>query len=406
MLRKTHVAPFVSERTGAIEVDFLEDPEGRAAAFAERLLALTRRLEGRPRGTVVEALRRQESRVRDARRLAGLAKSLLDRCRFRAPQGAGRAPEVRRALFAARGAAWPPTPADRELPYRRAAEATGLRVRDVERLLYADRPDARVLAWVPPLDGAGLVGRYNLDLARGVLLDATRAVVSARGGWRDLFRAVKLARLMYRIEPAGGGRYRVELTGPAAAFVARRDRYGARFARVVPALARVPSWRLEADVLRGDRTVPYRLDGSAPIAAGPAGDPYDSAWERSLAKEFAERIGAGLEGWTLLREATPVPLGDELFLPDFTLRHADGREALIEVVGYWTPEYLEAKLRKVAAAGLANLVLVVYRGLAAGAAGEEVAAAVEAAAAGPVLWFVRKPRIGPVLEAAERVGQR
>lgn len=256
---------------------------------------------------------------------------------------------------------------------------------------------------MPPLDGAALVARYNLDLARGVLLDATRVVVAADGGWRDLFRAVKLARLMYRIEPAGGARYRIELTGPAAAYVTRRDRYGARFARVVPALARAPGWRLDAEVLRGGRPVAYRLDGNAPIAAGPGGGRYDSAWERSLAGEFASKLGEERAGWSLHREATPVPLGDELFLPDFTLRHEDGREALVEIVGYWTPEYLAEKLRKVAAAGLANLVLVVYRGLAAGPAGAEVTAAVEAAARGPVLWFARKPRIGPVMEAAERV---
>jgi len=39
------------------------------------------------------------------------------------------------------------------------------------------------------------------------------------------------------------------------------------------------------------------------------------------------------------------------------LRHADVREALVETVGFWTPEYLEAKARKIATAGLASLTL-------------------------------------------------
>lgn len=401
VLRKTHVEPFLRERSGAIEVDFLVDPDGRAAALAGRLLALARRLEGRSRATVIEALRRQERRVRDTRRLAGLSKSLLDRCRFRPPEGADRAPEIRAALFDARGEAWPPSPVDRDAPYRVAAGATGLEVKDVERLLYADRPDARVLTWVPPLSGSDLLDRYNLDLARGVLLDATRVVVSAGGGWRDLFRAVKLARLMYRLESAGSGRYRVELTGPAAAYVTRRERYGARFARVVPALARAPGWRLDAEILRDGRPLAYRLDGSAPIASAPPGRAHDSAWERSLAGEFESKLGAERDGWTLHREATPVAIGAELFLPDFTFRHADGREALVEIVGFWTPGYLEEKLRKVAAAGLENLVLVVYRGLAAGDVEERIGEA----SGGEVLWFVRKPVIGPVMEAVERVAR-
>lgn len=93
--------------------------------------------------------------------------------------------------------------------------------------------------------------------------------------------------------------------------------------------------------------------------------------------------------------------GAALFLPDFTFRHSDGREALVEIVGFWTPEYLDEKLRKVAAAGLENLVLIVYRALAAG----DVEERVREAAAGEVLWFVRKPVIGPLLEAVERVAR-
>jgi predicted nuclease of restriction endonuclease-like RecB superfamily len=401
VLRRTHIEPFLRERDGAIEVEFLEDPDGRVAAFLDRLCRLVGRLENRPRAAVLEVLRRQEPRVRDARRLAGIAKSLLDRCDFAPAPGAERAPEIRDAVFRARGARWPPTPGDRGTPYEEAAAGLGLAVADVERLLYADRPDARLLVRGPRFGGATLLCLYNLDLARGVLLDASRVVVTARGGWRDLFRAVKLARLMYRIERAGARAYRVELTGPAAPHVARRERYGVRLARVVPALVREPGWRLEAEVLRGDRTLAYRLDGRAPIAAPRRRTAYDSAWERSLAEEFAEKMGEERGGWSLLREATPVAAGDELLLPDFTLRHADGREALVEIVGFWAPEYLEAKLRKVAAAGLDNLVLVVYEGLAAGPAGSNLAGPGTAA----VVCFKQRPRIGPVLEAAERAAR-
>ncbi|MGH7571520.1 MAG: hypothetical protein ACREMK_06720 [Gemmatimonadota bacterium] len=62
----------------------------------------------------------------------------------------------------------------------------------------------------------------------------------------------------------------------------------------------------------------------------------------------------------------------------------------------------EARLEaRITAARLRNLILVVYRGLAAGSAAE-----IETAAGGPVLWFTTKPRIGEVMEAAERLGAR
>ena len=91
------------------------------------------------------------------------------------------------------------------------------------------------------------------------------------------------------------------------------------------------------------------------------------------------------------------------FLPDFTLRHADGREALVEIVGFWTPEYLEAKIRKVEASQLGHLVLVVFRGLAVGA----TAAALEARlGVDRVVWFRDRPKAAEVLRVVERVARR
>ncbi|MFW6330518.1 MAG: DUF790 family protein, partial [Gemmatimonadota bacterium] len=73
-----------------------------------------------------------------------------------------------------------------------------------------------------------------------------------------------------------------------------------------------------------------------------------------------------------------------------------------EIVGFWTPEYLRTKLDKVRRVGLDNLLLVVYRGL---AAGVEDAAVEAEAPLGNVLWFARKPRIGAVMDAVERVAR-
>lgn len=437
MLRSTQVRPFLREvepeeaaggrgrrhpdagrgaEHGApasrLEVEFLAERNGRVVAFLDRLCRLVRRLEGRPRATVVEALRRQERRVRDARRLDGVAKSLLDRCRFRPPPGAERAEEIRDALFRARGRDWPPTPGSLRTPYREAARELDMDEARIDELLYADRPDARLLERAPRFGGERLLSLYNLDLARGVLLDAVRVEVTARGGWRDIFRAVKLARLMYRLERVEGtgarGRktgatYRVELTGPAARYLKNSRRYGARFARVVPALARAPGWRLEADVERDGRRLRFELDGGAPLAGarGRGRPSYDSGFERSLAREFEEKLGAERDGWTLAREVTPVDLGEEVLLPDFTLRKDDGREALVEIVGFWASGYLERKLRKVRAAGLDNLLLVVYRDLGVGEDDE-----LERAFPGRVLRFARKPVIRDVMEAVERVAAR
>jgi predicted nuclease of restriction endonuclease-like RecB superfamily len=405
MLNRSHVEPFLRLKAGRLRVEYLRDSKGSVVPFLDRLCRLVHRLEGWPRHRVVEALRRQERRVRDAARLAGLAKTLLDACDFRAPPGAEHAEVIRDAAFLTRGRRWPPVPGDRAVPYEETGVELGRSAGDVERLLYADSPNARILVRAPELTGRTLLALYNLELARAVLLDAVRVRMSARGGWRGIFRAVKSARLMHTLTRHGRS-YQVELTGPAASFIVRPARYGARLARVIPALARAPRWRLDADIQREGAIVSFRARGrpraassEAPVGAESRRARYDSAWERSLASDFRKRFGAERGAWQLLRETTPIALGTELFLPDFTLRHADGREAVVEIVGFWTPEYLEEKVRKIVAAELDNLVLVVYRGLAVGTKLSELAASVGAE---HVVWFAATPKAADVVRAAER----
>src|SRR5690606_12972517 len=222
------------------------------------------------------------------------------------------------AASCAGSSAGPAAPSPRRCAARTAASATPAASpasprRCSTRASCNRRPAPRA----PARAGPALRARYRLARARAVLLDATTMTRTARGGWRAIFRAVKLARLMYRIERAGARRYRVELTGPAAPFITRPQRYGARFARVVPALTRAPGWRLDAVIAQGERRLTYTLDGSAPIARPRRrGRPprYDSRWERDLARDFAEKLGEARGGWTLEREATPVPAGGELLL--------------------------------------------------------------------------------------------
>ena len=46
-------------------------------------------------------------------------------------------------------------------------------------------------------------------------------------------------------------------------------------------------------------------------------------------------------------------------LPDFGVEHPDGRRAILEIMGFWTPEYLSEKLAKIRAADADNLLIAV-----------------------------------------------
>ncbi len=408
VLTRAQVDPFVREHDGVLRVQYLADPHGRIVPFLDRLLRLVRRLEGRTLETVTEALRRQERRVRDASRLAGISRALIEWCEFDPPAGAALLEAARHEVFVARGQAWPPVPGDALVPYTGAASTLGISAAELQRTLYDDRAGARCLRRVPEGDGRALLARYNLELARGVLRDATRVVLHTRGGWRDVFRAVKAAGLMHELVREGK-RYRLVLTGPAAAFLVRPTRYGVRFARVLPVLARAPGWRVDADVLRDGHKCRLQLRGraravthDAPIGGEPRRERYDSAWERRFVKDFRASSWAKSSGWKLSRERSPLSIGGAVFLPDFTLRHSDGREAAVELVGFWTPEYLATKLAKVRAAGALPLVLVVAKALAVG----DAVAAVDAVGGERLLWCGRRPRVGDVMRVVEKVAAR
>jgi len=48
-----------------------------------------------------------------------------------------------------------------------------------------------------------------------------------------------------------------------------------------------------------------------------------------------------------VREDDIFDLGPQVMIPDFAIEHPDGRRAILEIVGFWTPEYLESKISKI-----------------------------------------------------------
>jgi predicted nuclease of restriction endonuclease-like RecB superfamily len=71
-----------------------------------------------------------------------------------------------------------------------------------------------------------------------------------------------------------------------------------------------------------------------------------------------------------------------------------GREVHLEIVGFWTPEYLSRKIAKVSAANLGNLIMAVSKQLALS----------DAMAEGlNVLWFFRKLAAADVVERANEL---
>jgi hypothetical protein len=115
-------------------------------------------------------------------------------------------------------------------------------------------------------------------------------------------------------------------------------------ARFLPALIACRDWRMHAPI-RTRRRWTLGLDLSAGDGLHshfPPPNLFDSRVEEKFAKRWGEQAPSG---WRLIREGEILHANQKVFVPDFVFRHEDGRTVLMEIVGFWTPEYLEAKRR-------------------------------------------------------------
>ena len=230
--------------------------------------------------------------------------------------------------------------------------------------LFSDLPAERIVkapAEAPaPLE---LALRVNLTLAQSVVRRSTGVEVSVHENARAIVRQAKLRGLICTVRPgvagaagADAGEARLSISGPFALF-RHTLVYGRALAGLVPILVRCPRYSLSAHaVLEGER-VTFELTSGDPLF--PVTEPrrYDSRLEERFARDMA-RIAPD---WDVIREPEAVPAAGKLIFPDFLLRHRldPARAWLVEIVGFWTPDYLSRKLAGLRAARIPNLILCV-----------------------------------------------
>jgi hypothetical protein len=223
--------------------------------------------------------------------------------------------------------------------------------------LFADLPGERLALPPASLDPGELALRANLLVAQSLLARAFRVSIALEGNARAVVRNASLRGLMCSVtEGPAADAVRVEVSGPFALF-RRTLLYGRALGSLLPVLAWTRRFRLEAVCELRDRQATVRLASGDPIF--PSAEPrrFDSRVEERFARDF----GRAAPGWTVVREPEPIQAGAHLVFPDFAIhpRHDPGDRWLVEIVGFWTAEYLAAKLARLREARIANLVLCI-----------------------------------------------
>lgn len=234
----------------------------------------------------------------------------------------------------------------------------GVTAEELQDSLFADLPGERLIAPPPhTLSPAELALRTNLALVQALLSRATSVTIEAEGNSRVLVRHAKFRGLICTVaKRSGGGDAVLELSGPFALF--RHTRlYGRALGELVPLLPWSRRFHLRGEcVLEGHRLT-LELRPGDPIF--PADEPrrYDSRLEEHFARQF-RRLAPE---WDVVREPEPVTVGSTLIFPDFALQHRSdaARRWLLEIVGFWTPDYVAKKLALYRRARLTNLILCI-----------------------------------------------
>jgi predicted nuclease of restriction endonuclease-like RecB superfamily len=322
--------------------------------YANRMIAVYQASMGKTRRQLYKAVEAVLSQEPDCerRRIAAFCK-LLDDAGVFDQDHRGAAAALRLRVFSI-AAKCHPLVTEADQLYERSERETKAAIAaeigrpwdEMEAGLYVDvMSDQPLKSFEGFASAQAFLSRYNLSQLQACLYKARSMVVKASTDFAMIVRYAKLARLLVEARRISESEYRIDLSGPASVLRETR-RYGINFARFVSALVACRGWSMRATLIAPwGSDVQLRItcdDGYRSHIASPAD--FDSEVEEALAKKWGESC----EGWRLLRDAGILQEGQATFVPDFLARHEDGREVLLEIVGFWTPEYLAAKRKTIA----------------------------------------------------------
>ena len=248
---------------------------------------------------------------------------------------------------------------------RKVAEKTGLSVKELEEGMWSDLEEERVFKNFSDIEPLDLVKLYNLSLIQSLLLRAINLDVKMKYGWKEVLRRAKRLGLMYTAYLDSFGLH-VTFDGPSS-IVKLTERYGASLAKLIPLIVKRDGWYLSATVLRrterGKRMYKMNLSYKEVEGLLPKEESEPITFDSSIEERFFYEFSSIRSGWEIYREESPLIAGRSIFLPDFKLSK-DDLSVYLEIVGFWTPEYVRRKLDKISKLRDVKLIIAINEELA------------------------------------------
>jgi hypothetical protein len=248
------------------------------------------------------------------------------------------------------------------------AKAFNINSNMLEELLMSDMDDNLLIIELKPISVDKLIASYNLSLIQTLLFKCVtfECKVSSGVEWKYLLRDVKRLGLMYMLEyddNNNSSNKKVSnitciVDGPLSIFK-MTEKYGTSIARLIPTIVNAREWYIRAWIVRDSnraRSYEFTLSSKDNVMLDKSRDPstniydyngksitiYDSSTEERFANTFINYD----TGWRLVREPEPIVVSNKAFIPDFAFEKGNIR-VYLEIVGFWTKEYIERKLQKI-----------------------------------------------------------
>jgi uncharacterized protein len=291
---------------------------------------------------------------------------------------------------------YPVTENERKYILQKVASKNNLTIDELELAMWNDLDKNKYLKNFDSLTSLQLVAWYNISIIQTVLLNCVKLEFSVYGGfnWKKILRKIKQLGLMYFLysEPnlklasnnqtknqdmllGSNNDKRIICTvdGPLS-IVRLTDKYGMAMAKLIPLIIFTERWSIDATILRKSmngikKTYNFQLsnrDKDLPIfdashitshthvqserdsEIGLSFNKYImDSFDSNVEKKFMDKFLTFSTDWQLAREPDPLILSDgKAFIPDFVFEK-HGVKVYLEIVGFWTKDYLKRKLEKI-----------------------------------------------------------
>ena len=349
-----------------IHARYVNPKNRKYRAIAKDLIEIYTAHLNKTKGELASALADHEAADTNYQVKRGLAKLLEDRSEFTIQSPVD--PEALREKIFTYASKRHPTVTKRDRLHRHTRPKALAKIADELNVsadavmdgMYADLEENRFLTEFEPPTTEWLLDRYNVALAQAMLYRASEMTIRIYRNiptkYKLVFQFIKFFKLMHVVEGNNADGYQILLDGPASMF-RLSQKYGIQMALFLPALLHCDRWWLDATIVMNRKDhLRFNLTDEFGLHSHYR-DPgeFDSELERIFATQF-DKIDTE---WALERETDIINLKDTVMIPDFAFSHPDGRRALMEIVGFWTPDYLQKKLWKLKRAAMPNMISAV-----------------------------------------------